>query len=205
MNEEDVKAPPEVVATPRRRGPNKKKAKPKQTGYAKVVSTAGMNPSDLEKLQSQIADLQGQLASEREARTIAEEAALLQAESQGMMQQREIREIPTGRTRTVQRANGYKVVGHKDSGVPILAPKWQDVELPTFFYKIDLPPVGGLQMRVNGVDLFHGSTQELDIDQLRSVKDMVHRCWAHDASIHGTDENAYRPKKGGMVSARGFA
>ncbi len=196
------------------RGPNKKKAKrgPRkakvvaapQDSYAKVVSTSNVAPDDLAKLQAEVADLQAQLAGEREKRTEAEAAALLAAESQGMLQQRDIREVPTGRTRTVQRAKGYKVVGHKDSGVPIMAPVWHDVELPTFFYKIDLPPCGGTDYKINGVQAYHGSTYELDIDTLRTVKDIIYRCWKHDADIHGSDENAYRPKKANVVSARAY-
>lgn len=190
-----------------KRGPRKAKVAPESgapESYAQIVSTKDVAPSDLVKLQAEVADLQRQLEGEREKRTAAESAALLAAEAQGTLQQNDIREIPTGRTRTVQRAKGYKVVGHKDSGVPIMAPVWHDIELPTYFYKIDLPPCGGLDLKINGVALYHGSTQEIDIDTLRTVKDIVHRCWAHDKSIHGSDENAYRPKKNNVVSARAY-
>lgn len=193
------------------RGPNKKKgvkrgprAAKAPDSYAQLVSTKDVAPDDLAKLQATVADLQAQLEGEREKRTAAEASALLLAESQGMLQQREIREVPTGRTRTVQRAKGYKAVSYRDDGRPILAPIWHDVELPTFYYKIDLPPCGGMQYRINGADAYHGTTYELDIDTLRTVKDIVYRCWSHDASIHGTDENAYRPKKSNVVSARAY-
>lgn len=206
MSDDEVLTP----APKRTRGPNKKKGKrgPRKAkvpeSYAQIVSTAGVGGSDLEKLQAEVRDLQSQLEGERTKRTEAEAAALLAAESQGMLMQREIREIPTGRTRTVQRAKGYKVVGHKDSGVPIMAPVWHDVELPTFYYKIDLPPCGGVDYKINGEAAYHGSTYELDIDTLRTVKDIVYRCWKHDADIHGSDENAYRPKKNNVVSARAY-
>ena len=214
MNDEVKDDPTPAPAPTRTRGPNKKKAKrgprpkrvavPAADSYAALVSTSGVATTDIEKLQRENAELLAQLEGERTKRTAAEAAALLAAESQGMLQQRDIREVPTGRTRTVQRAKGYKVVGHKDSGVPIMAPVWEDIELPTYFYKIDLPPCGGIDYKINGVAAYHGSTYELDIDTLRTVKDIVYRCWKHDADIHGSDENAYRPKKANVVSARAY-
>src|SRR5258706_14473963 len=49
--------------------------------------------------------------------------------------------VPTGKFVTVKRLNPkdpYKVVGHKDDGRDILRPNFVDVELPTFFYTIDM-------------------------------------------------------------------
>src|SRR5574340_690402 len=44
------------------------------------------------------------------------------AMSQGAFMQRDISEVPTGKTIKVQRAAGYKVVGHRDDGREIIKP-----------------------------------------------------------------------------------
>ena len=217
MADEDLKDAAPVVPK-RTRGPNKKKnpgRKPRHVravkldtptadAFAQVASTSGADSGDLAKLQAEIKNLQSQLDGERVKRTAAEAAALLAAESQGMLMQRDIREIPSGKTRTLKRLDRYKVVGHKDDGREILAPVFKDVEVPTFFYKIDLPPCGGTDLKINGTPFYHGTTLELDLDTLRTVKDVVYRCWKHDADIHGSDENAYRPKKANVISARQY-
>ena len=59
-------------------------------------------------------------------------------------------------------------------------------------YKIDLPPSGGTDLKVNGVPFFHGETYTFNTDMLRSIKEMVQRCWLHEASIQGNNENFYR-------------
>ena len=113
-------------------------------------------------------------------------------------------EKPTGRTVEVDRLDHYKVVGHKDDGRPIREPVFKKIRLPTFAYRINMPPVGGTDMKINGLPFYHGAVYTLDIDTLRTVKDMVHRLWDHDRQIHGTDENAYRKKTQQRISARGY-
>jgi len=102
------------------------------------------------------------------------------------------REVATGKLVKVRRLAKYKIAGYKEDGREILRPEFKTVELPTFFYKINMPPCGGSDMKINGMPLYHGATVELDIDTLRTVKDMVFRMWAHDREIHGSDENFYR-------------
>lgn len=59
-------------------------------------------------------------------------------------------------------------------------------------YKVDLPPSGGMCIKLNGLDYFHGEQYNFTTDQLRSIKDIVARCWNHEASIMGSNENFYR-------------
>ena len=183
----------------------KKRTKPADGTVSKVASIADTKPDDVKKLLSEIADLKAQLKVSNAARGEAEAAALEAAQAQGTLLQSEVAEVPTGKKIKVQRAAGYKVVGHKDDGRDILRPVWKSVELPTFFYKIDLPPVGGTDCKLNGVPYYHGTVYEFDEDTLRSVKEIVYRLWDHDRQIHGSDENFYRKKQAPRLSARGMA
>lgn len=126
------------------------------------------------------------------------------AMSQGAFMQRDVSEVPTGKTIKVQRAAGYKVVGHRDDGREIIKPVFRTVTLPTYFYKIDMPPCGGTDLKINGTPYYHGGVYELDLDTLRTVKEMVNRLWKHDSEIHGSDENFYRKQSKPTISARGM-
>lgn len=59
-------------------------------------------------------------------------------------------------------------------------------------YKVELPPSGGEAIRINGINYYHGETYDFTTDQLRSVKDIVARCWQHESEIMGSNENFYR-------------
>ena len=171
--------------------------------HAKVAAVDGVEPSTLSKLLAEIEGLKQQLESEKLAHSQTQADALERAKAQGTLMQPGIEEVPTGKTVKVRRCLGkYETVGYKDDGRPILKAKFDTIELPTFFYKIDLPPCGGTDMKINGVPLYHGTTMEFDIDTLRTVKDMVFRQWKHDADIHGSDENFYRKPKGERLSMR---
>jgi len=63
---------------------------------------------------------------------------------------------------------------------------------PSYKHMIDLPPVGGFSIRINGVDFFHGQVYDLDEDMMRCIMDIEYRCWQHERSIRGSNENAYR-------------
>lgn len=173
--------------------------------FVETASIKDMKQADVDKLMAEMADLREKLAVSERARTEVEKAALAAAESQGALMQREIQEVLTGKTVTVRRAKGYKVKGYSDGGREHYEPVWEEVELPTYFYKIDMPPVGGTDLKINGLPYYHGQVVEVDIDVLRSIKEMIYRLWDHDRNIHGSDENFYRTPQNKTLSGRGRA
>ena len=70
--------------------------------------------------------------------------------------------------------------------------KFMDVEVPTFFYHIDLPAGAGTNLSTNGTAYYHGQTYEVDQATLVDLKSRVARCWDHEKAIHSENENAYR-------------
>lgn len=173
----------------------RKPAIPPEPGEGKmdIASVKHVAPTDIELLQKQVADLTAKLEIETAARSAAEQKALEKAEEQaGSLMQSQIQEVPTGKQMEIARCIGYETVSYKDDGRPILKPKFERYKVPTFFYKIDLPPIGGVGLNMNGQYLYHGTVYEMDVDTLRTVKDSVYKAWKHEADIHGSDENMYR-------------
>jgi len=174
--------------------------------HVEVASTDGM-PTDAEiRLLAENRELRAKLDAANAQRSDAEQSALATAQAQGMLLQRTVEEVPTGKTVPLPRLKEMKIVGYKDdSGRPILKPVFERVPVPTFFYKVDLPPCGGTDLKINGVPFYHGAVYELDLDTLRTVKEIVYKCWKHDADIHGTDENFYRKPHKPQLSQRGMS
>lgn len=73
---------------------------------------------------------------------------------------------------------------------------------PIFALRIDLPPSGGEFIRINGEPFYHGVTYTFDMDRLRSVKEIIARSWGHEATINGSNENAYRKPKDTRIGGR---
>src|SRR3990167_1815598 len=159
-------------------------------------------PEEVGRLNAEIERLKKALAAAQdettEAQKTAKEAVDAQRQS-NLIMQGEIREVPTGKKVTVQRLKEYKVRGYTDDNRPQREPVFHGVELPTYFYKIDLPASGGEGINIGGQWYYHGQSYEIDIDLLRTLKDIVHRAWVHEATIHGNNENIFRKSENRVV------
>ena len=69
---------------------------------------------------------------------------------------------------------------------------FKDVEVPTYYYKIDLPAGAGVSLMTNGMAFYHGETYAVDLPTLVDLKSRVARTWDHEKAIHSENENAYR-------------
>jgi len=143
-----------------------------------------MAEKTVKELQAEIAALQNSLASEMTKRTEAEEMAkAMSAASPFIVNLGE--EQPTGQTIKI---NTCVNPTERD----VKKQKWKEIEYPTYFYNIQLPAGAGLCLTTNGVEYYHGETYEFDSITLSEIKSRVARCWDHEKSIHGENENAYR-------------
>lgn len=143
--------------------------------------------SEVEELKREIARLQGALddAKVENAESAARAAYFAEANT----------EIPTGRKVSVKRCKNPWVKKENDQ-------VWEEVEMATFLFKIDMPPVGGVQIMLDGEALQHGQTYEITTDRLRTLKEIIYRLQAHEAAIHGSDEDKYRPRLSKEINLR---
>ena len=139
-------------------------------------------------LVAEVQRLQAALQTERTARTAAEETAMAMAQAGPYTGGSE--EQPTGKTVKVKKCvNPW--VQLKKGDDPKDFYKFVEVDMPTYFYRLDLP-AGALNLSTNGVEYYHGHTYEFTYDTLVDMKSRVARCWDHEKSIHGENENAYK-------------
>lgn len=136
-----------------------------------------------EEMQAELEELRRQLNLERKARNDAEEMAAASAAASMFIGGSE--EQPTGRSIKVEKCvNPWERDERKV--------KYAEVDIPTYYYAIDLPAGAGISLSTNGVEYYHGQTYEVDYYTLQDLKSRVARCWDHEKSIHGDNENAYR-------------
>jgi hypothetical protein len=162
----------------------------------------------LEELQQQLESLQGEikrltqeneLLQERSA-SAAAGTPLAAAVVQEVYERRREVKVPRERRNeegVYPKKCGIRIVKRFDELVGEVVedevPKFEYCRMVDFYrYRIELPPSGGLDVRINGVPYYHGQEYSVDLDTLRTLKDAVHRSWAHEASIRGSNENAYR-------------
>ena len=131
------------------------------------VVQAAAEEETMEQLKARIARLEAALAHSDEHRAKAEEdASRLSAQAQS----------------SLFTANVTERFSRKSA----------DGKTDIWWYRIDLAPCGGIDIRLNGMQYVHGETYEFTTDVLRSVKEIVSRTWGHEANIHGENENAYK-------------
>lgn len=138
---------------------------------------------ELKVMMAEVARLKAALGESEQKRTEAEDNALAMAQASAFSGNTE--EQPTGNTVDVEVCLNPAERDEKKL-------KFKTVKMPTFFYQIQLPTAAGLDLTTNGVAYYHGQTYEFDLMGLQDIKSRVARCWDHEKSIHGNNENAYR-------------
>jgi hypothetical protein len=181
--------------TPEQKAAARERQMARKDAHAEIASVEGVGDEDLVALKAKVKNLEEKLAAATAQRSEEELALLASLQGINSLGSDAGREVATGKRVKVRRLSKYTIAGYKDDGREILRPEFKSVELPTYFYKINMPPCGGADLKINGMPLYHGATVELDIDTLRTVKDMVFRMWTHDREIHGSDENFYRKQQ----------
>src|ERR1035437_1206897 len=133
------------------------------------------------ELLAEIARLKTALGESENARGQAEAMALTAAQATPFSGRSE--ERPTGKTVKIKVCTNPNERDAKNH-------KFVDIEYPTYFYTIQLPAGAGLDLKTNGMEYYHGETYEFDPMTLADMKSRVARCWDHEKSIHGDNENA---------------
>lgn len=151
----------------------------------------------IEQLRAEVERLTTALSDAEKAATADSEAAL-RAKFIG----NDHEELPTGKSVKVTSLKVMKIVGYTNEGIPMREPVWEEIEVPTFMYRIDMPAIGGDSIRINGQDYYHGQTYTVDLHTLRSLKEIVYRLRAHEATVFGSNENAYRKKTAAVFSGK---
>jgi hypothetical protein len=142
---------------------------------------------EIEALKKRLEDLTGELAEANAASAAAMGRAAFFADANT--------EIPTGRKVSLEYCENPWV---KDEAKQV----WKTKEVDTYLFKVEMPPVGGVQIVLDGEPLQHGQTYEVTLDRLRYLKEIVFRLQAHEASIHGNDDDVWRPRISKEINLR---
>jgi hypothetical protein len=119
-----------------------------------------------EELRARIKKLEAMLETSIAAQGIAEdESARLSAQAQSTMFTTNVTE---------------RLAGKDDEGRDL------------WWYRIDLAPCGGTEIKINGMPYYHGQTYKFGTDLLRSIKEIVARTWEHEANVNGQNENIFK-------------
>lgn len=70
-----------------------------------------------------------------------------------------------------------------------------------WWYRIDMAPCGGTELRINSKPYLHGETYKFDTDTLRAIKEMVARTWVHENDINGHAFNPYKRAQNKVLGA----
>jgi carboxylesterase type B len=139
---------------------------PESTDTEDLISNDPPQEESLESLRERIRSLEAEKEKLTAAKDIAEEeSARLSAQAQSSLLT----------TSVVER-----FAGHAEDGTDL------------WYYRVDLAPCGGADLRINGKPYLHGETYKFDTDTLRTVKEMVARTWVHENDIHGHRYDPYR-------------
>src|ERR1700682_3706773 len=144
--------------------------------------------------QEQIEELQVQIAR-RSSELAAAKVVNLEASARASFFAGNTEEILSGRTVKVKKCKNPYVKKEDDQ-------IWEEVEEPTYLMPIDMPPVGGTDIKRNGIEEYHGQVYEMTLDSVRTVKEIIYRLRAHEASIHGSDEDVFRPRVSKQISLK---
>jgi hypothetical protein len=174
-----------------------KKVSPEQPvadTYVRIASSSDVASKKERELLEKLAEAQSKIDKLLGVQQANEQqiAALEAAQRQGALYSSSVEEKVTGHKVKIRVFDHYKVTGYRDNGSEIVRPVFRTDEVPSYYYKIDMPPCGDTNLSINGEKYYHGAVYEFDIHTLRTVKDIVARTWAHDRSLHPNDENFYR-------------
>lgn len=71
-----------------------------------------------------------------------------------------------------------------------------------FEYLVDLAPNQGTEIKINGIPFNHGYPVEVDVNTLRTLKDMIARGWWHESQINGNQEAKFRRPNAMVLSGK---
>jgi hypothetical protein len=154
-----------------------------------------MTTPKYEELKAELELLKAELAVVQEQKSEAEKMAKAMADASQFFGST-AEEQPTGKTIKMKICLNPHATDTKKH-------KFVDVDVPTYYYNIQLPAAAGLCLYTNGIEYYHGETYEFDQYTLSDIKSRVARCWDHEKSIHGDNENAYRKPVNKTLTMKG--